>query len=490
MYDVPEKRMGEVARMMIIGRKKEQNVLAQCEKSGKSELVCVYGRRRVGKTYLIEQTFSEQFAFRATGVESGNTRVQLKAFHERLRACGDQSRSIPANWFEAFSRLEQLLSSETIIRSPHGKKIVFLDEFPWFATARSDFLAAFGEFWNRCGTYRGDLLFIICGSATSWIIGNLIENTGSLYNRVTCQIFLRPFTLRETEKYFQSREFDWSRRQIAECQMIFGGLPYFFDLLNANESLVWNIDMLCFQPNALLRHESKRLLEATLKKSKVYEDILSLLSEYPYGLDKSVCPETLGIPGGTFNRAADELEKCGYIWEYKQPHRKNHPLRIQLVDPFLLFHYHFLSGKQADSFKSFQSFTRDEGKYLNWRGHAFENLCLNHISEIKNALGISGVETETFPWVSERQQSGAQIDLVIERADLITNLCEIKFTDQPFPITSDYEQVLLNKMQVFQEETKTKQSLKLVLISAEGLSGKAHQERIAHVITLDDLFEG
>ncbi len=471
--------------MKIIGRRREQEMLEQCERSGKSELVCVYGRRRVGKTFLIEQTFSDCFAFRATGAESENTRTQLKSFHERLRACGDRAKTIPANWFEAFSRLEAVLNAPEAVHSAHGKKIIFLDEFPWFATARSDFLTAFGEFWNRRGTAKGDLLMIICGSATSWIIGNLIENSGSLYNRVTCQLFLRPFTLRETEMYFRDREFDWSRKQIAECQMIFGGLPYFFDLLNRNESLVWNIDTLCFQPNALLRHESRRLLEATLKKSPVYENILSLLAKHPYGLEKAECQKILGIAAGTFSRATDELEKCGYVWEYKEVHRKRHPSRLRLVDPFLLFHYHFLS----DHIKSFSSFAQDNGKYLDWRGHAFETLCLYHIPTIKKALGISGVETESFPWVSEKTSGGAQIDLVIERKDQITDICEIKYTDMPFRISVDYEQTLLNKMRIYKEETGTSQALKLVLISADGLSGTAYRDKIAHIITLDDLFD-
>jgi len=476
--------------MKIIGRKAERERLEQCEYSRKSELVCVYGRRRVGKTFLVEQTFSERFAFRATGVESGDTKVQLKSFHQRLQACGDLSRTIPKDWFEAFSRLEKLLDSDQATRSAHGKKIVFLDEFPWFATPRSDFLPAFGEFWNRRGTVKGDLLFIVCGSATSWIIGNLIENSGSLYNRVTCQLFIRPFTLRESEMYFNDREFDWSRKQIAECQMIFGGLPYFFDLLNANESLSWNVDVLCFQPGALLQHESRRLLEATLKKSRVYEEILSLLANHPYGLEKTACKEKLGIPDGTFSRATDELVKCGYVWEYREPYRKNHPHRLRLIDPFLLFHYHFLSGSDHEQVRSFQSFAADEGKYLNWRGHAFENLCMYHIQEIKRCLGITGVETTAYPWVSEKLQGGAQIDLVIERRDHITDLCEIKYTDQPFRITADDEYTLFNKVQVFKEETKTKQALKIVLISSEGVSGTAHRERIAHVITLDDLFGG
>ena len=475
--------------MKIIGRKEETRELERCARSRKSELVCVYGRRRVGKTFLVEQFFGNRFSFRVTGVEGGKTRAQLKSFHLRLREHGDTSGRIPSDWFEAFSRLESVLKSETARRSPHGKIVVFLDEFPWFATAKSDFLMAFGEFWNRCGTASGDYLFIICGSATSWIIGNVLKNTGSMYNRVTSQIFLNPFTLKESEAFFKDREFDWSRKQIAQCQMVFGGLPYFLDLLYGNENLTWNIDALFFRPHAMLRDESKRLLEATLRKSPVYEQILAFLSRFPYGVKREECFRSLDIPQGTFARAIDDLTGCGYIEEYKNNHERKNPLYLRLADPFLLFHYYFLKDGGAMPVTSFSEFESDTGSYMNWRGHAFESLCLSHIRQIKTALGILGVKTISYPWVSRMEKGGAQIDLIIERDDGITDLCEIKYTDRPFSISADYERILLNKREVFRKETGTKHALKLVMISAGGIAGVAHTEHIARVLTLDDLFD-
>ena len=471
--------------MAIIGRKEEIRELEKCERSKKSELICVYGRRRVGKTYLVEQTYADYFAFRATGVESGNTRTQLKSFKQRLEEAGDKEKRIPANWFEAFSRLEKVLSAKETKRSVHGKKIVFFDEFPWFATARSDFLEAFGEFWNRCGTVGRDYLFIICGSATSWIIKNVLEDSGSLYDRVTSQIFLRPFTLRETEMYMQDREFGWSRRQIAECQMVFGGLPYFFSLLNPDESLNWNIDALIFKPHALLRHESKKLLEATLKKSTAYNAIMECLSSHLYGMTKAECFESLDISQGTFSRAVDDLVKCGYVHESVDYYSKGHPLRLSLVDPFLLFHYKFLAKGISEKTR-FENFKSDTGKYTNWRGHAFEILCMYHIDSIKNALGISGVQTNEYAWISEKNE--AQIDLCIERDDGIINLCEEKYTDTAFSVSPEYEKNLLKKRDIYREETKTDKALKIVVISAEDIAGKANTEHITRVLTLDDLF--
>ena len=471
--------------MAIIGRREEIRELEKCEKSKKSELVCVYGRRRVGKTYLVEQSFANLFAFRATGVESGNTRTQLKSFYQRLVEAGDTERRVPQDWFEAFSRLERILAAENIRRSIHGKRIVFFDEFPWFATPRSDFLEAFGEFWNRCGTAQGDFLFIICGSATSWIIKNILEDTGSLYNRVTSQIFLRPFSLRETELYMESRVFGWSRRQIVECQMIFGGLPYFFDLLNPDESLTWNINALIFKPHALLRHESKKLLEATLKKSPAYNDILKCLSSHYYGMQKNACFASLDISQGTFSRAVEDLIKCGYVHESVDRYSKGHPLRLQLIDPFLLFHYNFLEKGYSETTR-FEDFKSDTGRYNNWRGHAFEILCMYHIDHIKNALGISGVRTNSYAWVSEKNE--AQIDLVLDRDDGIVNICEEKYTDTAFAVSAEYEERLLKKMDIYRAETKTKKALKIVMICTENLAGTANTEHITRVLTLDDLF--
>ena len=269
--------------------------------------------------------------------------------------------------------------------------------------------------------------------------------------------------------------------------MVFGGLPYFMDLLDHNLSLTQNINRLCLQQNSLLRNESKKLLEATLKRSPVYDEILQILSQAQDGLRKSDCRDILKIPQGTFTRAVDELVKCGYVQEYKDRYAYEHPLRLKLVDPFLLFHYKFLSD--AESFESFDDFKSNSGRYNNWRGHAFEILCLSHVNQIKKSLGISGVRTSSFSWVSKQKTGGAQIDLVLERNDGITNICEAKFTDTPFQISPEYEQKLLRKVSVFQKETKTKAALKIVMICSEGIAGTAHTEHIAQVLTLEELFE-
>lgn len=475
--------------MKIISRKEEKKELEYSEKSKKSELICVYGRRRVGKTFLVEQTFRE-FAFRAVGLEKGTAKQQLKSFGQRLIDYGDDIKSAPKDWFEAFSRLDKILSRDSVRLSPNGKKIVFLDEFPWFATKRSDFLVAFEDFWNRRGTLDEDLVFIICGSATSWIIKNVIKDTGNMFQRVTKKIIIEPFTLAETETFFKDREFDWPREQIAECQMIFGGLPFFYDLMNPSHSLNQNINRLLFNKDALYRDETRRLLEATLSESPVYDQILSKLAFAKYGIKKSRLQEKIGASNGTYGRAIQDLVDCGYIIEYKKKYEEYNPLYIQLMDPFLLFHYHYLSNeKRIDNYEDLIS---DTGRYDNWRGQAFEILCFNNIHSIKSSLGIRGVKTEVYPWYNfeDDKNERAQIDMVIERADNITNLCEIKYTNNLFEVDAPYEQKLLRKRDIFKEKTGTSHALKIIIISAKGMSGTAYTSYISDVITLDDLFEG
>ncbi len=475
--------------MKIISRKKEKKELEDSERSKKSELICVYGRRRVGKTFLVEQTFRD-FAFRAVGLEKGTAKQQLKSFGQRLIEYGDVVKTVPKNWFEAFSRLDKILTMESVRRSPNGKKIVFLDEFPWFATKRSDFLVAFEDFWNRKGTLDGDLVCIICGSATSWIIKNVIKNTGNMFQRVTKKICIEPFTLAETESFFKDREFDYSREQIAECQMIFGGLPFFFDLMNTSYSLSRNIKRRLFDKDALYRDETRRLLEATVSGSPVFGQILSKLAYAKNGIKKSRLQEEIGASNGTYSRAIQDLIDCGYIIEYRKKYEDYNPLYVQLIDPFLLFHYHFLSKEKGTD--SYEELINDIGRYDNWRGQAFEILCFNNIHSIKSALGIGGVKTECYPWYNSEDDKNerTQIDLVIERADKITNLCEIKYTNRPFEVDASYEEQLIEKRGIFRKKTGTSQALKIIMVSAKGLSGTAHTTYISDTITLDDLFEG
>ncbi|MBQ9042207.1 MAG: hypothetical protein IJ111_05260 [Eggerthellaceae bacterium] len=364
---------------------------------------------------------------------------------------------------------------------------MFIDEFPWLAKQRSDFLSAFSAFWNRRSTTGQKLLVIICGSATSWVIDHLLESSDDLAARVTSSIFLEPFTLAESEAYFSDRGFDWSRETVAETQMIFGGLPFFFSLMHPHQSLWENVDRLCLAPRAQLRDETMILLESTMRRSRIYAELFSLLSRHKYGLRKEEARESLGYSTNQFIAAVSEAVKCGYVHEYRNLGKPHHPKYIQLVDPFILFHYHFIDPPKGEAPRRWADFVADQGRFTNWRGNAFEIICLYHVSQLKAAIGIGDVKTREYPWSSERKEHGAQIDLVIERADNIINLCEMKFTDGPFELSKANEQKVIAQREVFREETGTKRALKTVLVSANGTTG-SHDGSIAKKLSLDDLF--
>lgn len=470
---------------LMIGRRREQEDLAEYCRSRKAELICVYGRRRVGKTHLVQNTFQQGMAFSVTASEDRRMRTQLRVFHEALRNHGLDGRAMPTDWFEAFGLLRTLLQLPDIPRSVEGRRVVFLDEFPWFATKRSDFLIAFADFWNSWAVMQDDLCVIICGSATSWIIKNIFENTGSMYNRVTRQLYLPPFTLRETKEMADAMRLEWDSDALLRCYMVFGGLPYYLDMLDRRKSLAQNVDALCLGTHAPLRNEVPHLMEATLGDSPLHRDILRLLSHSKAGIYRRKIESTLRPSGsGSLKRALDDLEKCGYLRKYHNPYERRQPSIYQLVDPFLLFSFRFIEDKDIRSWSEFEG----TPGYHAWRGNAFEIICLAHIAQIKHALGILGVRTTEFPWSSTSTNPGAQIDLVIERADGVSNLCEMKCTDSAFVIDKSYELDLRRKREVFRSETRTKNATQLTMVCAQGLQHNAHSWDVTSTVTGEDLF--
>ncbi len=483
---------------MIIGRKHEMADLDEYCRSDKAELICVYGRRRVGKTYLVENTFNHAFAFRATGSEDRRVRTQLRVFGEALRRCGwagaggtaagrptARQAVMPADWFEAFARLRELLESPDVVRSENGRRVVFLDEFPWFAGKRSDFLPAFSDFWNGWASAQDDVVVIVCGSATSWIIKNILENTGSLYNRITRRMYIAPFDLHDTEQMIQSLRLGWSREAVLCCYLVFGGLPYYLDMLDRRKSLAENINALCLDVRAPLSREVPLLMEATLGDSPLHRDVLRLLADTRMGIRWADLQAKTGASKGSLSRALDDLEKCGYVRSYKNRYERYMPKIYQLIDPFLLFGFKFL-----DRQRPVQDWVDFEGTpaYYAWRGNAFEVACLAHIDQLRHAMGISAVRTEAFPWVSSGTGRGAQVDLVLERADGVTNLCEMKYTDAPFVVDKSYEEELRHKVEVFREQSGTKNALQLTLVSVNGLKPNTHSWGVAGVVDMDALF--
>lgn len=466
----------------------EKSILADCLMSKRPEFVALYGRRRVGKTYLIKQYFQEQFSFYATGVAGINTKKQLRVFNEALLQYGSGEKAIPHDWFEAFSRLKKLLSSPDVKRDyQSGKKVVFLDELPWMDTARSDFKSALDYFWNSWASTQDDLLLIVCGSATSWIISNIVMDTGGFYNRITRQIHLMPFTLHECEQLLLSNGVRFSPRQIIECFMIMGGIPYYLNYLKPQYSLAQNIEMLFFQETGPLRNEYGQLFRSLFRNPAHHMSIIEALSGKKSGLTRMELMEQKGLPEGKeLTKCLNELEQCGFIRKYTPYPGKKQGSIYQLIDSLTLFHLTWIdSGKTTSWLETINTPT-----YYAWCGLAFERVCMLHVRQIKNKLGILGVGSEEYSWRSRNSSPGAQIDLLIDRKDDVINLCEIKFSAEEYEIDAAYEKELLHKVEAFRTETGCRKALLLTMVTLNGVRKNVHSDIVMNEITGEDLLAG
>ena len=470
---------------MIVGRKEEQQILHSAAQSENSEFVAVYGRRRVGKTYLIRETFGYKFTFQHTGLAKGNTKEQLFSFAISLRDAGYDDCPIPKSWLEAFSLLSTYLKNST-----DEKKIVFLDELPWMDTPRSNFISAFEHFWNGWASARKDIVLIICGSATSWIINKVINDHGGLHNRVTKQIALQPFTLKECEMFAQSKGLEMSRYQLAECYMVFGGIPYYWSLLEKGLSLAQNIDKIIFAKNGKLSNEFNQLYASLFKSPEQYIDIVTALGKKKVGMTREeIIAATDKYSNGALSKVLDELEYCGFIRKYNGFDKKSKQAIYQLIDNYTLFYFKFIQQNENND-EHFWSASIDSAMHRAWSGLAFERLCMAHTQQIKAALGIAGVLSNVYSWRkgADEMSDGAQIDLLIDRKDQVVNLCEMKYSLSEFVIDAEYEQKLRNKKSAFINATNTRKAVHLTMVTTFGIKANAHSGIVQNEITLEDLF--
>ena len=473
----------------IIGRENEMAELQRCLNSDRSELVIVYGRRRVGKTFLVDQFFNGTYDFTFVGGHKLSQRIQLRNFAKALKkAMKERAMRKFDDWFDAFDTLEEYLESLPSER----KKVVFIDEMPWIDTLRSDFTEAFENFWNGWAARRKDVMFIASGSATSWMIDNLVENQGGLHARITCQIYLRPFTLNETELYLQERECLWDRFQIAQCYMYFGGIPFYLSLLDTKESLSQNVDKLCFARGGALRLEFDELYNALFTHADKYVDIVRLLAERRSGMTSSEIAQATSIDGKRLAKILKNLERCDFIMTFRYYGKKSNNTIYKLTDFYTLFYIKYIEAYKNSYDDQWWHHHSDSHSVESWQGLTFELLCLMHIRQIRQALNIGGVATEVSTWYNpaDKQKSvrGSQIDLIIERADRIIHLCEMKFSQSEFRITADYEERLRNRMALFKENTKNKKTLVHTFVTTFGVANGKYSSLVHSEVTLDGLF--
>ena len=465
--------------METVGRKEELEQLKKLYNNKKPEFVVVYGRRRVGKTFLVNQFFKDNFTFKVTGLAKKDKSAQLMNFGNALKRYGSPLCPTPSNWIEAFESLRIL------VENTEGKKVVFIDELPFMYTKRSDLIAGLEHFWNDWGCNCEDLLLIVCGSATSWITKKILKSKGGLHNRVTAKIYLRPFNLGECREYLKQAGFCYEEKDIVECYMVMGGIPYYLSLLETGLNLAQNVDRMFFRRKGKLDGEFENLYASLFDNRGPYLKVIEALSKKSCGMTRKEIQEHTKLPdGGGLTEVLSDLDDCDIIRKYSAFGKKENEAIYQLTDFYTIFYYKFIK-KYGTSDKDFWTYQTSTPTHNTWAGIAFEQVCLYHHLQIEKKLGISGMMTETFSW----RNADAQIDMVIKRADKVINLCEMKWWDGQFTISKKYKEELENKIEAFRASLKLRRTLHLVFVTTFGLHHNEYSNMVQNEVTMHDLFD-
>ena len=471
----------------MIGRNKEIRQLRRAYESDRAEFVAVYGRRRIGKTFLINETFSGLYSFHAVGMENVGKREQLAAFREELRNQGWPTCPQLTSWIEAFSELSKMLESRR-----ESRKVVFLDELPWFDSPCSGFLPAFEHFWNGWASLRKDMLLVVCGSATTWIIDKVLRARGGLHNRVTSQIPLKPFTLRECEEYAAYKKLGFTRAQIIECYMAIGGVAYYWSLLQDGMSAAQNFDWMFFGEQEEMRVEFDRVFSSLFRSPTRHLAIVRMLGRAKTGMTRNDIVRKLGVSSGKeVTECLNELVQCGFLRHFHAIDKAKSGGVYQLIDPYCLFYFEFIESWRGSDARHW-TVNYNSPRVNAWRGRAFERVCFWHIPQIKARLGISGIEADVYSWRgkgAEEDSDGAQLDMLIDRADGVVDVCEIKYSAEPYELDKAEDAKIVHRVETFRKASRTRKSVRSVMISAAGLKPGKYSGNVMAVVTGDDLFE-
>lgn len=477
-------------RSNFVGRREEIRLLEKYYGSSKPELVAVYGRRRVGKTYLINETLKGRIDFEFSGMYKVPAKVQIREFQKtinRLMTVGDGKAS---DWFEAFDNLKDYLLSLN-----KDRVTVFLDELPWMDTAKNHFLAALSAFWNGWKERKTILKLYVCGSATSWMVDKFIGDKGGLYGRISRPIYLAPFTLLETEEYLNNvKRMKCGKKMVLDTYMIFGGIPYYLDMLDNEKPLSSNVDTLFFSEGAPLATEFDFLFRSLFKESTNYRRVIEYLSSKMIGMTREEIADGCRLSGGELSKILKNLTSCDFIRSYSAPKKKERSRIYQLTDMFSLFYLRFVRT-DAGADEHYWTNLRNTGKKNAWSGYAFEQVCLHHIPQIKTKLGISGILSYVYAWSHKafvdqdgNEWDGGQIDLIIDRNDNVMNICEMKYSNDEFTISASYAETVRKRISMYQTVERCRKDLRCTFITVRGVKLNKNSDIVDDQIILDDLF--
>ena len=468
----------------IIGRQKEKEILEAMLSSEEAELMAIYGRRRIGKTFLIHEFFKDKgLFFECSGVLGGRMTEQLWNFSRIVSKAFNLEKRLPPpkTWKEAFEILSDLID-----KVPDNQRVIlFFDELPWLATRRSDLLRYLEYFWNQHFSRRKKLIMVLCGSAASWMIKKIIHNRGGLHGRLTRKIYLEPFSLFEAEQYLKARGIYLDRKQLTEIYMVTGGVAKYLGQVQKGLSSSQVIHNLCFESQGFLKDEFHPLFASLFGKAEHHLSIVKYLAKSHKGKTlQEICKNTSNSMGGGLTRVIKDLEASGFIKFIPFYGKSKKEGLYRLIDEYTLFYLKWIEKK--DTFYKFQR----SHDFLSWAGYAFENICIRHIYEIISVLKLSVIAKSLSYWEKKADETkGAQIDFIIDRTDQCLNLIEVKFSEGEFLMKKDYAEHLNQRRALFSNAMKRPKPLFNTLITSFGAKkNPAYLSSIDQQLSLDDLF--
>lgn len=482
---------------ILIARREEQAELLEAYQSKQAEFIVLYGRRRIGKTFLIEELYGTQKGcyFQATGIQKGTLKEQLEQFSKQIGNSFYQGANIqaPTTWLHAFEILTKAMDSISL----HKKIVIFLDELPWMCTKKSRLLQAIDYYWNQHWKRDKRFKLVVCGSSASWIIKKILHHKGGLHNRNTRTLLLRPFTLKETKKFLEQTQVKLSDEQIVQLYMLCGGVPYYLSQIKKDKSVAQMTDLLCFQQEGMLYQEFDKLFASLFEEAESYKELIHLIANKHEGISRVDLEKTSKYStGGGLTDKLKELEEAGFIQSFLPIEHQSRGIYYRVIDEYCYFYLKWIlpiKNTLVVKERSNKYWSNKIGTpaYYNWLGYAFESICYKHIHEIRTALDLTG-STNIGVWryapKKDEEGAGVQIDMLFDREDGIVSLCEIKYTKEPFSIDKAYAENLKNKVAVYKAQTHSKKQINLVLITANGIKANYYSdELINQVITLEQL---
>jgi hypothetical protein len=483
---------------VIVAREKEQKLLLETWGSEKAEFIALYGRRRVGKTFIVRRLFEKKGIFvQVTGIKDGNMADQLRRFSEGFAEAFYTGAVLqpPANWDEAFKLLNDKLKE-----LPKSKKVtIFLDELPWLSTKKSGLLQSLDVVWNSSWSDMSNVKLIVCGSAASWMLDKLINAKGGLHNRLTTIIKLKPFTLAETKLFLLKQGIHYTNKQILDIYMAVGGIPHYLGQVRKSLSPVQNINNICFQEDGLLYDEFERLFKSLFENSDVSISIIKEIAKHRDGIKSEELVKRLSMSsGGTFVSRLNELVAAGFIERFVPYGRLVRDHYYRIIDEYTMFYLTWIDGIKGSGIQQPKSnYWKNLYKtpmWNSWAGYAFEAVCYKHIDNIIQALQLGEISCQVGSWryVPEKgsNEKGAQIDLLIDRADDIISLCDFKYSASQFSVDKSVANNIANKVMAFEKHYPTNKQISVALITTLGMKRSIWSEQLIDVVvSLDALFE-